>query len=493
MANLPYPINHPIQIFSLGPALVVLALMELFGLTAGQAIGQANRQLPGRDVEQIRQTPPDSLEFFPSPGTDDWGVSIAVDLGTSNGDRLVRYALSRHPELAEAEAEIRRQSGLRNQATRAPNPIFGYAAGEIGDNRQAGQQGIFLSQEWVTAGKLEIACQVGNWRTRAAMEGLNANRLRLSQRIQRQYWSVVAARRRIELFDLMEKLLQQAIEINETLLAAGEGTRGALLQAKLEQSQVAVAKRQAMIDLQAKTVSLAASLGIPADWIDQVENDPWPDEEIESWPNPFESIDLLATNRDLPTAGPFALQVLASPELSELQASIEAARWEVRLAQAQVVGNIESTATVQHDFSNDNVIFGIQVGAALPIRDRKTGLIQAAQATVAHREAALRSRLRDLEIRWNQARQNYQSAREMTVAIQRDLLALVEQRLDLASQAYREGEIDYLDLLTAQRSYISVQQTALDAHEQAAIAWIVLQTLAITENSLPRDDFQLLR
>lgn len=448
----------------------------------------------------------DSADWLAMPGGDDSSVpGVAIPLESGNVGRLVRFALSQHPTLAEADAEIVRQSGLRNQASRPPNPVLGYAAGEIGANGQAGQQGFFLSQEWVTAGKLEIACQTGNWRTKAAMEALNANRLRLSQRIQRQYWSVVAARRRIELLELTEKLLQQAIEINESLLAAGEGTRGALLQARLEQTQVAVSRRQAKIDLQAKTVALATSLGVQPDWLEQVESDPWPDQEIGDWGDPFgNSLEHLMVPPGEPVTGPgvaadpktdspAAPRILDSPELAELQALIEAARWEVRLAQAQRVGNIESTTMVQHDFSNDNVIVGIQVGAAIPLRDRKTGLIQAAQATVQQREAALGSRLRDLAIRWTEACQNYRNAREMTRAIQKDLLELVEQRLELANQAYREGEIDYLDLLTAQRSYISVQQTALDAQEQAALAWAVLQTLAITETPLPRDDFQLMR
>lgn len=510
-----YRLAKPLRILRL---ILLLAGAATFQLNFSSAPPLYGQTAAGREISEPVATEPGTADWLAASmtgpiGEDPLNAGYAVPQESGNVGRLVRYALSQHPTLAEADAEILRQSGLRNQASRPPNPVFGYAASEIGGNGTAGQQGIFLSQEWVTAGKLEIACQTGNWRTKAAMEALNANRLRLSQRIQRQYWSVVAARRRIELLELTEKLLQQAIEINENLLTAGEGTRGALLQAKLEQSQVAVARRQAKIDLQAKTVALATSLGVQPDWLEQVESDPWPDQEIGDWPNPFINPfeHPVAHSAEppggpslegVPTAGPGsaplagvlpALQILSSPELAELQALIEAARWEVRLAQAQRVGNIESTTMVQHDFSNDNVIFGFQVGAALPVRDRKTGLIQAAQATVQQREAALRSRLRDLEIRWTEACQNYRTAREMTRAIQQDLLELVDQRLELASQAYREGEIDYLDLLTAQRSYISVQQTALDAQEQAALAWAVLQTLAITETPLPRDDFQLMR
>lgn len=396
-------------------------------------------------------------------------------------DRVVQYALDRHPDIQQREAEIRRQQGIRNQSTRRPNPIFGYAASEVRNEGSAGQQGLFLTQEFVTAGKLEIACQIGNWRMRSASEELEIIKLRLIQRVQRQYWSVVAARKRVRLLAQLEELLTQAIEINQTLLEAGEGTRGTLLQAKLEQSQVVVARKQAEIDLRAKSVALATTLGVDPDWISEIDEDPWPEWNVESWHNPFDTLDMGYQAEQISVESTPALQVLLSPELSQIRAEIEASRWEVALARAQIVGNIQSTTTVQHDTFTDDLILGFQVGAALPIRDRKVGLIQAAESVVVQQQAALQSRLRDLEIRWTRALQNYKSAREMTVTIEQELLALVEQRLQLANQAYREGEIDYLDLLTAQRSYISVQQTALDAQEQAAQAWAILQTLAVED------------
>lgn len=459
-----------------GVCIIVFSTIQPSPLVAGQKTASSDEFLiaeyePNDNVSAER--PEGSQEFS------GYGTLLFADRQV---DRVVQYVLNRHPEIQEKEAEIRRQWGLRNQATRRPNPIFGYVGNEINVEGKAGQQGMFLTQEFVTAGKLEIACEIGTWRMRAANEELEVAKLRLAQRVQRQYWSVVAARKRVRLQSQLEELLKQAIEINETLLAAGEGTRGTLLQAKLEQSQVAVARKQAEIDLRAKTVALSTTLGVDPDWINEIGEDPWPEWDVESWHSPFDTASGHHQAEYLVSIDPQPdLQVLLSPELSQLRAEIEASRWEVVLARSQIVGNIHSTTTVQYEDITNDVILGFQVGAALPIRDRKIGLIQAAESVVAQQQATLQSRLRDLEIRWTRALQNYKSAQEMTVTINQELLALAEERLKLANQAYREGEIDYLDLLTAQRSYISVQQTALDAHEQAAQAWAILQTLAVED------------
>jgi outer membrane protein, heavy metal efflux system len=400
---------------------------------------------------------------------------------STTAERVVEYVLRQHPELTASQAEINRQAGLRFQSTRRPNPVFGYAASEIGNSGNAGQQGLFLSQEFVTAGKLEIACQIGNWRTSAANERLQVSRLRISRRVLSQYWSVIAVRRRIELLQQMEAVLQEAIQINETLIRAGEATRGTLLQAQLEQNQVIVARRQAEIDLQARNRILATTLGVDPQWVTDIPSDPWPHLDAENWLGLSSQrvVDPSQPFSQIAQDSPLSNLVLTSPELGEIRALIEAAKWDVRLAEAQVISNIESTTMVQHDSSTNNVVVGLQIGAALPIRDRKTGLVQANRSELMQLQANLDRQTRELKNRWTEALSEFLAAREMTLAVQQELLEQVQQRFQLAREAFEQGEIDYLDLLTAQRTYITIQQTALDAQERAALAYVILQTLAV--------------
>lgn len=411
---------------------------------------------------------------------------------------LLEVAFAQHPELSSAEAGVQREAGDRHQATRWPNPVIGYMATEIGQEGRAGQQGVYWSQEWITAGKLGWADQIGQWRVVAATADVEVQRLRLARRVQAQYWSLVAARQRVALLTQLEEVLSEAVRTNEALIQAAEIGRGTLLQARLELAQMVAAKRQASIDLQAKTEVLASTLKVTPDYLAQVADAPWPTAATNT------AVGLRADNRqevgptdnapaehwttDVPTesgnfinSGAEMLTQVASPELAAARARWEAARCAVRLAEVQIVPNVSSQAAVQHDVLSNDVIVSLQMGVALPLTDRKVGLVQAARAAATEAQAQYEATERLLLARLASANGQYAAARALVESIEDELLPLAADRLALARQAHQQGEIDYLELLTAQRSFLDLQQTALATREQAAEAYVRLVTLGVAD------------
>jgi cobalt-zinc-cadmium efflux system outer membrane protein len=108
-------------------------------------------------------------------------------------------------------------------------------------------------------------------------------------------------------------------------------------------------------------------------------------------------------------------------------------------------------------------------------------LVRAARAELAKTEAEYARRQRDLETRWAQAVGEYQTAWELVRSIETELLDLAQQRYDLAVKAQRQGEISYIELLTAQRSLLSIREAVLSAREQAALAGIRLENLVVRD------------
>lgn len=405
--------------------------------------------------------------------TPEWPEAVQLDevlAPPSQLERLIEFTLMQHPDLAGARAEINREAGLRFQSTRKPNPWVGYSASEVGNDGFGGQQGFYVAQEWVTAGKLTLADNVGNWKTRAAQQRSEVTLLRVSQRVGTQYWEMVAARHRVELLQQLENLLEESVRTTQALQQAAEVERGTVLQAQLEKGQVMAARRQAEANLRASTSALAATVGMDVSFIANVPSDPWPE--------PSTPADV---GNAMPGEWAETQPYINSPELQETQALVEVARWELRLAETQIVSNVDSFASVQRDLATDDTIVGIQVGMALPLLDRKTGLVRAARAEVARSEAEHARRYRDLQARWVLALGDYQAAWEVVREIEEGLLRLAEERLDLARRAHEQGELGYLDLLTAQRSFLAIRQTSLDARQQAAIASVRLETLAVEE------------
>lgn len=412
---------------------------------------------------------------------------------------LLALAFAQHPELSAADAGVQREAGDRHQSTRWPNPVVGYMATEIGQEGRAGQQGVYWSQEWITAGKLGWADQIGQWRVVAATADVEVQRLRLSRRVQAQYWGLVAARQRVALLTQLEEVLNEAVRTNEALIQAAEIGRGTLLQARLELAQMVAAKRQANIDLQAKTEVLASTLNVAPDFLSQLADAPWPvtlpttasssggelraDSMQEDAPAAVELDGAVRFNeatdsRGVPTA---ALTQVASPELAAARARWEAARCAVRLAEVQIVPNVSSQAAVQHDALSNDVIVSLQMGVALPLTDRKVGLVQAARAAATEAQAGYEATERLLLARLASANGQYAAARALVESIEGELLPLAAERLALARQAHQQGEIDYLELLTAQRSFLDLQQTALATREQSAEAYVRLVTLGVAD------------
>jgi cobalt-zinc-cadmium efflux system outer membrane protein len=119
--------------------------------------------------------------------------------------------------------------------------------------------------------------------------------------------------------------------------------------------------------------------------------------------------------------------------------------------------------SVQQDTASDTTIAGVQVGIPLPIWNRNQGGIRQAQAEVTEANRNLNRIELSLEQRLAEVVQQYADARVTASTYSRDILSRSERTLDLIQQGYEQGEVGYLDLLTAQRTYFQTNLAYLDA------------------------------
>src|SRR5262245_38718135 len=92
---------------------------------------------------------------------------------------LEQTALQSNPTLVQAAAKLEAARGRTTQAGLYPNPTIGYTGEEIGAAGTAGQQGIFIDQVIVTAGKLRL------------------NRAKFAQEITQSEWQATAQQYRV--------------------------------------------------------------------------------------------------------------------------------------------------------------------------------------------------------------------------------------------------------------------------------------------------------
>lgn len=376
---------------------------------------------------------------------------------------LENLALAHNPTLEQARSGTWEAYGRRVQAGLYPNPEVGYSASEIGNNGAAGQQGIYLNQEFVTAGKLRLSSAVEAHRQRQAQHVVEAQEQRILTAVRREFYAVLAARRTLAIAEELEQVSDRGVRTTEARLEAREGTRLDVLQARIEADRARLVARTAENDHRAAWQRLAAILGLPD----------------------FQPAELAGDleRRLAPVTWDDAWARLSgtSPQLAEARAGVDRAAVALKRAEAQPVPNIFLQAGVLHDFSSDDQIANVQLGVPLPIFDRNQGNIASAQAD--YIRACREVQRRDLVLQRGLANvyRDYANAQAQVEKYRESILPAARESYDLSRSLFDAGETSYLQLLTAQRTFA---QTNIEYVERLAELWqsvVAIEGLLLTD------------
>lgn len=376
-------------------------------------------------------------------------------------DGAVAAALQNHPYLQSSEAAIQRQQHLVYQATRKPNPTVGYIASEVGNEGEAGQQGVFLSQNIIRGDKLCLSGQVRQRDVAIAMQRLAVRRQQVIADARLAFLDVTVAQERLKLLKRLQRSLDRAVAAVQRLLQSGELSVTSALQSRLEAQRNTMLMHQTETQLAVARAKLAAMLGQASVYGDVRENALLPGGEVTA----FDDLWLQISG--------------GSPELALAQCKYNKTHSQVRREQAEPTPDLQTQWSLQQDAATDYTVLGIQIGVELPLRDNNAGAISAARADTwrtHHEIEALRRSLRQRLV--SNAGQQQQS-REQLAAIKGELEALARENLQTTQKAFALGEASYLDLLNAQRAYIRLSLDTLKLYQQFAVAETHLQTFLV--------------
>jgi len=147
---------------------------------------------------------------------------------------------------------------------------------------------------------------------------------------------------------------------------------------------------------------------------------------------------------------------------------------------AERFSNVDLGGKVQYDSAANFTIAGVEIGMALPIFNRNQGNISQAQAQVVVAEREVRRVELALQERLAAVFEQYDNARNEVVKYASDILPNAQTSLDLVLAAYRQAQIDYLTLLTAQRTYSRVKLAYLESLRQYHLSRTVLEGLLLS-------------
>lgn len=406
-------------------------------------------------------------ESLPAPESGAPAAPIVLPPVTADGkDRLTLseaqlLAEASHPALQEARARVRAARGNWVQVGLLPNPTIAYSGEEIGDADTAGKQGGYVSNEFVTSGKLGLNRAVAIREVAVAEQRAAIVRLQVLTTARVYYFEMLAAQRAVELANQLVTIADESVRASELRLKALDIPRVTVLQSQVEREATALLEVQATERRNAAWRRLAYVTGLgesqPA-VLDDALDEPLPELRLEV----------------------VRLRLFAeSPELSELRYAVDRARFQVQRASAGRVPNLTVLAGAQRDNATGDDVANVQVSVPLPIFDRNQGAVSQAFGELAAAQAALERRELALEQRLADAMRDYATARERAIKYAEKVLPVARETLEIMNAGYRDGELDYLQVLAIQQTYAQQTLSYLQDLETAWKKWAEIDGLLV--------------
>ena len=411
--------------------------------------------------EQVELAMPLSVEGA-SVATEELARPVA--LPSTSGlplQTLEQLALSNNPAIAQSSARVRALRGKWIQAGLPPNPTAGYTASEVGNDGRGGQQGGFVGQTFITAGKLQRDQAIVAAEINQAEQLLAATQRRVLTDVRRAYYQALLAQRRLELAEELLQVATQSAEASRSLVEAEEIPLAGLLQTEIKQENSRVYLRTARNAQDQAWRRLSAV--------------------VSGAELPKQSLvgDVTKLPEDLNWQDQLLRLQSESPEIAAALAQVERARRALNRAAVQAAPNIDGQVSVQYDAASNYTIAGVQIGMPIPLWNKNQGGIRQAQAEITEAERNFQRVEQNLSQRLADAFRSYSDAQVTATNYAADILPRSQRTLDLVRKGYEQGEVGYLDLLAAQQTYSQTNLAYFDALGELWQSYVLIDGLLL--------------
>ncbi len=348
-------------------------------------------------------------------------------------DELLELARTHNPDLAVATARVEEARGRMIQAGLYPNPTLGYSGNQINDGPgTGGQQGGFVSQEFVTGGKLKIAREAARLGVTAADWHAASKWFDTAARVKSAYYEYATALAVLRETERMAELFTEALKRTEKLAAGGRVDSYDVSRLKIEVTQTANRVGAAHQRVAATKRLLAIAVGM-----DQLPDGVATEE--------------LPDVAQIPAFDEAASLAGRSSFVLGAEAEADQAREELRQAEVKPIPNVHVMAIGAHDFVSRAPQASVQVGVPLPVWDRNQGNILSAKYRLQSATASVeQARLRVNE-RLTHAYQRYENARRQLDLYKTKVLPDAAAALMQIDKVYEAKGERFFDTLDARR------------------------------------------
>lgn len=369
----------------------------------------------------------------------------------------IDQARKSHPEIMAARDRLASAEGFETQAGLTFNPrlflqsentrFWGAPALSYGNDVD---NLAYLAQVFESGGKRRLRVDVASSVVRFTAAERSVLERRIAGRVSLAYWTAVAA---ANLMNLLRKDLETyegIVQYHRERVREGAMAEVDLLRVQLEQDRLAINARTAEADYDQAVIQLQREMGL-------------------SVFRPVALTDKLSDIRDLPRPEIDAV-LAARPEIEAARAEIARARSNLHLQQANAKQDPEILFGYKRTAGANTLLGGFQIN--LPVRNRNQGQIAAASAEIRladNRARAVEAQVRaEVESAWVA----FDAKRRLLTGTLLPMQSRADEIARIALAAYREGGMDLLRLIDAQRARLEAMSTwyrALSEYQQSVV------------------------
>ena len=375
-------------------------------------------------------------------GSDERQLESEATLAT-----ILRLALARNPELAEAEQLARAEREFAPSLARLPDPEFEYQLWAQPLSRpyalDEAQMHMFgLSQTLPAPGTLDARTEAATARAQGALESRRAREQALVARVRRAFAEYYRAESEYRIHREHAELAHGAVEMTHAAYQGGRGTQQDVLRAAVAitrlHSDVANVEAQRRTARGLLNVLMARPVDAPL-----------------GPPAPIDPAHVQVRIEDLAQLG-----VEQRPELVAAKSAVAARASEVEGARA--AGRWPSFMVgVQYMFmpmEDEAHNYGVTLSMSLPWLNARYGEeLRAAEARASAEQSALASTRDAARYELFEAVERLKGARQTFDIVDRTLLPQAQQSFESAQAAYRGGSADSIALFDALGALLDVR------------------------------------
>lgn len=370
---------------------------------------------------------------------------------------LEGLALENNPTLRAGVARIESAVGKRVQAGLNPNPVIGYHATEIGNVQTAGQQGGFISQRFITGGKLQLDQEIVDKKVEEARFRLQAQEQRVLSDVRVRFYEALVSQRRVELTQELTRIGEELVKATRKLLKGRLGTDNDLLQAQIRSEEAQILHDNARNEQVEAWRRLTAVIGLPQLAMTPLDG----------------QLDANLPSVDWDTC--YTKVLSNNPALLAARAQVKGAEIAIRRAKKEPIPNIDLSVSVRHHNVTGSDVVNVQAGIPIPIFDKNQGNIRSAKAERVHAQKEIERIELYLQDQLAMAYRRFANARQQVTRYGQRIVPRAKKSLALVRTGYDNGQVKYLTLLTAQQTYVQVSLSYLDALRELWASIMVIE------------------